>query len=100
MWVEMKVLLDTNIIIHRERIHPVEKEIGKLFWGLDKLEYQKYIHQRTIDEIHKMQDEKLLEALGMGGCCIIGSFIIELKRLSPPVTPQILYISDFQYSMR
>ncbi len=61
----MKVLLDTNIIIHRERIHPVEKEIGKLFWWLDRLEYKKFIHQRTLDEIHKMQDEKMLQAFSI-----------------------------------
>jgi hypothetical protein len=61
----MKFLLDTNIIIHHERIHPIEKEIGKLFWWLDKLEYRKFIHQKTLDEIHKIQDEKKLEAFSI-----------------------------------
>ena len=67
----MKVLLDTNIIIHRERIHPIEKEIGKLFLWLDRLGYRKFVHQKTLDEIHKIQDEKKLEA-----------FSIKLERLS------------------
>ena len=61
----MKVLLDTNIIIHRERTYPIESEIGKLFWWLDKLEYRKFIHQKTLDEIHKIQDEKKLEAFSI-----------------------------------
>jgi predicted nucleic acid-binding protein len=65
MWFGMKVLLDTNIIIHRERIHPIEKEIGKLFWWIDKLGYRKFIHQKTMDEIHKIQDEKKLEAFSI-----------------------------------
>lgn len=58
----MKVLLDTNIIIHRERFDPVEEEIGKLFWWIDKLDYKKYIHQKTIEEIQRIQDAKRLEA--------------------------------------
>ena len=58
----MKVLLDTNIIIHRERIQPTEKDIGKLFFWLDKLRCKKYVHQVTIDEIQKMQNSKRLEA--------------------------------------
>ncbi len=58
----MKVLLDTNIIIHRERIQPTEKYIGKLFFWIDKLGYKKYVHQVTIEEIQKMQNTKRLEA--------------------------------------
>jgi len=61
----MKVLLDTNIIIHRERIQPIERDIGKLFFWLDKLGCKKYVHQVTIDEIHKMQNSKRLEAFSI-----------------------------------
>ena len=36
----MKILLDTNIVIHRETIDPKNKDIGKLFWWIDKLGYK------------------------------------------------------------
>jgi len=52
----MKVLLDTNIIIHRETKDPTNKDIGKLFWWIDKLGYKKCIHQVTIDEISRNQN--------------------------------------------
>ncbi len=61
----MKVLLDTNIIIHRERIQPIERDIGKLFFWLDKIGCKKYVHQVTINEIHKMQNTKRLEAFSI-----------------------------------
>ena len=52
----MKVLLDTNIIIHREanKIHKLD--IGQLFYWLDKLKYAKYIHPLTIEELNKYKD--------------------------------------------
>ena len=49
----MKVLLDTNIIIHRETKAPINKDIGKLFWWIDKLGYKKCIHPITKNEILK-----------------------------------------------
>lgn len=52
----MKLLLDTNIIIHRETKDPHKEEIGKLFWWIDKLGYKKYVHQITIDEISRHQN--------------------------------------------
>lgn len=61
----MKVLLDTNIIIHRERIQPMERNIGKLFLWLDRLKCGKYIHPVTVAEIRKMQDEKRVEAFSI-----------------------------------
>jgi len=30
----LKVLLDTNIVIHRETKHPIHEDIGKLSGGL------------------------------------------------------------------
>jgi len=53
----MRVLLDTNIVIHRETKDPSKEEIGKLFWWLDKLNYVKCIHPVTIKEISKNQNE-------------------------------------------
>lgn len=58
----MKVLLDTNIVIHREMKHPVDKNIGRVFRWIDKLRYDKCIHEVTINEISKMQDKKAREA--------------------------------------
>jgi len=58
----MKVLLDTNIVIHRETSTPQHKDIGNLFCWIDNLKYQKFIHQVTIDEINKLQNEEKLKA--------------------------------------
>lgn len=52
----MKVLLDTNIIIDRETKDPTNKDIGRLFWWIDKLGYKKCIHQVTVNEISKNQN--------------------------------------------
>jgi hypothetical protein len=56
----MKILLDTNIIIHRETIRPKKEDIGKLFWWLDKIGCKKCIHRVTIDEITKLQNKDSL----------------------------------------
>jgi hypothetical protein len=40
----MKVLLDTNILIHREAATVTRPDIGRLFFWLDKLSYQKCLH--------------------------------------------------------
>ena len=58
----MKVLLDTNIVIHRETNIPLHKGIGHLFRWIDNLKYKKYIHQVTIDEINKLKNEEKLKA--------------------------------------
>ncbi len=54
----MKVLLDTNIIIHREAAKIVNEDIGVLFNWLDKLKYSKYIHPATVEELERNQDPK------------------------------------------
>jgi len=56
------VLLDTNIIVHREAKDPTREEIGKLFWWIDKLGYKKYVHQVTIDEISLHQNAETRKA--------------------------------------
>jgi len=52
----MKVLLDTNIIIHREASRILRRDIGSLFYWLDHLSVQKCIHPFTIDEIRRHKD--------------------------------------------
>ncbi|MBF9251864.1 hypothetical protein I2I11_01010 [Pontibacter sp. 172403-2] len=52
----MKVLLDTNIIIHREAHRLSRLDIGQLFNWLDKLRYDKYIHPLTVQELNTYKD--------------------------------------------
>src|SRR5690606_34851936 len=56
----MKVLLDTNIIIHREANKVIEHDIGQLFNWIDKLHYEKYIHPITISEIDSYQNKQVV----------------------------------------
>jgi hypothetical protein len=49
----MRVLLDTNIIIHREAGKIINKDIGILFNWLDKLHYAKCVHPLTIVELNR-----------------------------------------------
>ena len=60
---ELKALLDTNIIIHRENNHLTNESIGMLCWWLDKLRYKKCIHQCSVDEIHKHKDTEYVGLL-------------------------------------
>jgi predicted nucleic acid-binding protein len=55
----MRVLLDTNILIHREASTVVRRDIGNVFFWLDKLRYDKIAHPVSITEIAKHQDEKV-----------------------------------------
>lgn len=61
----MKVLLDTNIIIHRETSKVIEHDIGQLFNWIDKLHYEKYIHPITISEIESYQDKQVVETFSI-----------------------------------
>jgi predicted nucleic acid-binding protein len=58
----MNVLLDTNIIIHREAGSVINPDIGILFKWLDTLHCKKCIHPVTIDEIEKHGDPKTVKA--------------------------------------
>jgi hypothetical protein len=55
----LKILLDTNILIHREAATVVDEDIGVLFKWLDNLHCTKCIHPITIDEINKHYDPKV-----------------------------------------
>jgi len=84
----MKILLDTNIIIHRETKNPTKQDIGELFWWIDKLGYKKCIHPVTLYEISKNQDEKARR-----------SFDIKMKSYHKlptiaPLKPEVRVISD------
>ncbi|CCZ22243.1 putative uncharacterized protein [Acetobacter sp. CAG:977] len=58
---KMRVLLDTNIIIHRENDQVTNYSIGHLFYWLDKLECEKVIHPLSIREIERYNDQKIQE---------------------------------------
>lgn len=59
----MRVLLDTNIIIHREASRIVNKDIGILFQWLDRLHYTKCIHPLTIAEIQRHADATVVNTM-------------------------------------
>lgn len=59
----MRVLLDTNIIVHREASKTYNKDIGVLFKWLDKLKYEKWIHNLSVTEIEKYQDKEVVETM-------------------------------------
>jgi predicted nucleic acid-binding protein len=61
----VKILLDTNIIIHREAGTVVKEDIGVLFKWLDRLHYTKCIHPLTISEIGKHKDPKTVATLNI-----------------------------------
>jgi predicted nucleic acid-binding protein len=59
----MKVLLDTNILIHREASKIVNEGIGTLFNWLDRLHYEKCIHPLSIEELKKHSDPEVVKTI-------------------------------------
>jgi len=59
----MRVLIDTNIIIHREASRVINQDIGVLFNWLDKLRYEKCIHPLSIDEISAHRDQQVVNTM-------------------------------------
>lgn len=83
MTARVKLLLDTNIIIHREASRVVRKDIGILFQWIDRLGYQKCIHPLSLYEIRKYRDVEVVAAIEAKT-----KNYIELKTQAPE-TPQI-----------
>ena len=84
----MKILLDTNIIIHREASRIVRDDIGQLFNWIDKLKYDKFIHPITIAELKKHVDKLTVQTMQTK----IQSYN-ELKAIAP-IDPAVQYIID------
>ena len=61
----MRVLLDTNIVIHRETSVIMKNDIGHLFKWLDDLKYVKCIHPATLDEIKRHKDPQVVKTMGI-----------------------------------
>jgi len=59
----VKILLDTNIVIHREAATVVDEDIGILFRWLDNLNHVKCIHSVTAEELEKHEDPKVRKSL-------------------------------------
>lgn len=80
----MRVLLDTNILIHREAHTVVREDIGTLFRWLDDLGHNKCVHPESVAEIKKHADARVRKTLGIK----LGSYSV-LKTLAadtPAVT--------------
>lgn len=60
-----KVLLDTNIIIHRENDTVSNHDIGVLYYWIDRLNLTKMIHPLSIEEINRCGDREHLEVLAV-----------------------------------
>ncbi|HIB8180666.1 TPA: PIN domain-containing protein [Elizabethkingia anophelis] len=84
----MKILLDTNIIIHREASKAYNQDIGLLFHWIDKLHYEKCIHPATVEEINSYQDEDVVYTMKIK----IVNYSI-LKTLSQD-TPEIQFLNS------
>jgi len=59
----MKILLDTNIVIHREAATVIDEDIGILFRWLDNLRHIKCIHSVTAEELENHEDPKVRKSL-------------------------------------
>ena len=59
----MRILLDTNIIIHREASKVINPDIGLLFQWFDKTGAAKIVHPLTIDEISEHKDKDVVETM-------------------------------------
>src|SRR4030067_3413718 len=61
----MRILLDTNIIIHREASKVINPDIGYLFQWLDKLKITKCIHPLTVEELNRNMDSETVKTMNI-----------------------------------
>ena len=61
----MKILLDTNIIIHREASSVVHDEVGVLFRWIDNLHYRKCVHPISVKELNRYRDPKTRKTINL-----------------------------------
>jgi len=83
----VRVLLDTNIIIHREASNVVNTDIGVLFKWLDNLHYTKCIHPITVEELSKYKDPKIVKTMNIK----VGNY--HVLRTEAPIQPNLEEIS-------
>lgn len=58
----LRVLLDTNILIHRETANIVRDDIGDLFRWLDRIRAEKCIHPHSVNEIRRHHNKSLVRS--------------------------------------
>ncbi|MEY3499386.1 MAG: hypothetical protein RL308_1055 [Bacteroidota bacterium] len=83
----MRILLDTNIIIHREASKVINPDIGYLFQWLDKLNFEKCIHPLTVEELNRNKDSATVNTMNIK----IGSY--NLLKTQAPFQGKIAEIS-------
>ncbi|HEY8781055.1 MAG TPA: PIN domain-containing protein [Mucilaginibacter sp.] len=83
----MNILLDTNIIIHREASKVINPNIGLLFYWIDRLKHVKVIHPVTVEELNRNIDSKTVETMNIK----IKSY--RLIRNEAPLTAEIKKVS-------
>ncbi|WP_319502497.1 PIN domain-containing protein [uncultured Draconibacterium sp.] len=59
----MRILLDTNIIIHREASKVRNADIGKLFNWFDKTKATKLVHPLSVEEISTHKDSSVVDTM-------------------------------------
>lgn len=84
----MRVLLDTNIVIHREASRILNVDIGVLFRWLDKGKYIKCVHPVTVKEIEKNSNQQTVETLGVK----LASY--EILKTVTPLRPEVIAVSN------
>lgn len=84
----MKVLLDTNIVIHREASRILNVDIGVLFRWLEKGKYIKCVHPVTVNEIKKNNNQETVNALSIK----LESY--EVLKITTPLRPEVIAVSD------
>jgi predicted nucleic acid-binding protein len=84
----MRVLLDTNIIIHREAERLQNEDIGVLFNWLDRLKIEKCIHPATVEELARFGNEQAVKRMNIK----IGNYNV-LKTVAP-MAPEVKAVAD------
>lgn len=84
----MRILLDTNIIIHREAATVVNDDIGILFRWLDNLHHTKCIHPITAEELEKHEDPRVRKSIKVK----IANY--NVLRTTAPLSAEVRRISE------
>lgn len=84
----MRVLLDTNIIIHREASRVINQDIGQLFRWIDQLGYKKCVHPLTLQELEKHKDPFVVDTMKIK----LASY--QILKTEAPVSPEIQIFLD------
>lgn len=95
----MRVLLDTNIVIHREAQKIRNPDIGILFNWLDRLKAEKCVHPLTLEELQRHLDPQTVTTMGVKVANYTtlkthAPFDGEVKRVSDAIDKDVNDITD------